>query len=428
MEQGRLRDAREKADVYRLGFLPRWGSGTAVPRQRIVASGRHAKAVADEDGMSIELIARVESGHVFTRAEAEAVMEELLSGRAETLEIVRLLTALNQRPVCVAELAGFASVMRRFAAPVFAEGETRPLQMVDTCGTGGDGFDAFNVSTAAAIVAAAAGASVAKHGNRAASSRSGSADVLEALGVRIDAPLTRMGAAIRELGIGFLFAPAAHAATRHAVPARKQIGVRTVFNLLGPLTNPAGAQSQVLGVFSPDAIALVAATLVELEVERALVVHGAGGLDEISLAGETLVADVRHGEVRRYTVFARGFWRRAGATGSDSRRFSGGECANDSRDFRGRSRCSPGYCCSECRSGAGGFGCRREFPGRSTAGGCDDFIRRRGAEIGGAGGIHPSGPRVASGAAFHLRRELVHVHDSGRRSHDEWSGLCNRST
>jgi anthranilate phosphoribosyltransferase len=252
--------------------------------------------------MSHELIGLVESGHVCTRAEAESLMEELLSGRAETLEIVRLLTALNQRPVCMAELTGFASVMRRFAAPVFAEGQVRPLQMVDTCGTGGDGFDAFNVSTAAAIVAAAAGARVAKHGNRAASSRSGSADVLEALGVRIDVPLTRMGGAIRELGIGFLFAPAAHAATRHAVPARKQIGVRTVFNLLGPLTNPAGAQSQVLGVFSAEAIDLVAATLAELEVERALVVHGAGGLDEISLAGETLVADVVRGEVRRYTV------------------------------------------------------------------------------------------------------------------------------
>jgi anthranilate phosphoribosyltransferase len=330
-EQGRLRDAREKADVYRLGFLPRWGSSTAVPRLRIVASGRHAKAVADEDGMSIELIARVESGHVFTRAEAEAVMEELLSGRAETLEIVRLLTALNQRPVCVAELAGFASAMRRFAAPVFAAGETRPLQMVDTCGTGGDGFDAFNVSTAAAIVAAAAGASVAKHGNRAASSRSGSADVLEALGVRIDAPLTRMGAAIRELGIGFLFAPAAHAATRHAVPARKQIGVRTVFNLLGPLTNPAGARSQVLGVFSPDAIALVAATLAELEVERALVVHGAGGLDEISLAGETLVADVRHGEVRRYTVFPEDF----GVARAPLEAIRGGSAAENALTIRG---------------------------------------------------------------------------------------------
>jgi anthranilate phosphoribosyltransferase len=252
--------------------------------------------------MTFSLIERVEAGHVLKRAEAEAAMEELLSGRVETPDIVRLLTALNRRPAEVEELAGFARVMRRHATRVFAEGEARPANMVDTCGTGGDGSNTFNISTAAAIVAAAAGARVAKHGNRAASSRSGSADVLEALGVRIDLPFERYGLAIREIGIGFLFAQAAHTATRHAAPARKQIGVRTVFNLLGPLTNPAGAQSQVLGVFSEDVIDVVAATLVELGVERAFVVHGAGGLDEISLAGETVVAEVRGGNVRRFTV------------------------------------------------------------------------------------------------------------------------------
>jgi anthranilate phosphoribosyltransferase len=249
-----------------------------------------------------EHIKHIEAGHIFTGSEAEAVMEELLSGRVETPEIVRLLTALNHRPVRVQELAGFARVMRRNATRVFAEGEARPERMVDTCGTGGDGSNTFNISTAAAIVAAAAGARVAKHGNRAASSRSGSADVLEALGVRIDLPFERYGRAIREIGIGFLFAQAAHTATRHAAPARKQIGVRTVFNLLGPLTNPAGAQSQVLGVFSAEVIDLIAATLAELGVEHAFVVHGAGGLDEISLAGETQVAEVKHGAVRRFTV------------------------------------------------------------------------------------------------------------------------------
>jgi anthranilate phosphoribosyltransferase len=252
--------------------------------------------------MSLSLIHRVEAGHVLTRAEAEAVMEELLSGRVETPEIVRLLTTLNRRPVEVQELAGFAQVMRRHATRVFAEGEAKPANMVDTCGTGGDGSGTFNISTAAAIVAAAAGARVAKHGNRAASSQSGSADVLEALGVRIDLPFERYGRAIREIGIGFLFAQAAHTATRHATPARKQIGVRTVFNLLGPLTNPAGAQAQVMGVFSSEVIDLVAATLAELGVEHAFVVHGAGGLDEISLAGDTLVAEVRNGAVRRFTV------------------------------------------------------------------------------------------------------------------------------
>ncbi len=252
--------------------------------------------------MTKSLIERVEAGHVLKRAEAEAAMEELLSGQVKTPEIVRLLEALNRRPIETQELAGFARVMRRHATRVFTDDEARPTNMVDTCGTGGDGANTFNISTAAAIVAAAAGARVAKHGNRAASSRSGSADVLEELGVRIDLPFERYGRAIREIGIGFLLAQAAHTATRHAAPARKQIGVRTVFNLLGPLTNPAGAQAQVLGVFSEDVIDLVAATLVELGVERAFVVHGAGGLDEISLAGETIVAEVRDGGVRRFTV------------------------------------------------------------------------------------------------------------------------------
>lgn len=252
--------------------------------------------------MTKSLIDRAVSGHVFSRGEAEAVMEELLSGRVETADIMRLLTAMNARPVRVEELTAFASVMRRHAARVFADGEPRPEHLVDTCGTGGKGFTTFNISTAAAIVAAAAGARVAKHGNRASHSGSGSADVMEALGVRIALPIEHFGRAIREIGIGFFFARAAHAAARHAAPARKEIGVRTVFNLLGPLTNPAGARAQVVGVPSPDLIDLVAATLAELGVEHAFVVHGAGGLDEISLAGETLVAEVKDGGLRRFTV------------------------------------------------------------------------------------------------------------------------------
>jgi anthranilate phosphoribosyltransferase len=251
--------------------------------------------------MTSSLISRVASGHALTRAEAEQVMEELLSGRFETPDIVSLLLAMNQRAVEAAELVGFASVMRRHATAVFANGE-RPVRIVDTCGTGGDGFDAFNISTAAGIVAAAAGARVAKHGNRRATSRSGSADVLEALGVRIDVAFAHVGRGICELGFGFLFAQAAHTATRHAAPARRQIGARTVFNLLGPLTNPAGADSHVLGVFSPNVMDLIAATLNDLGVSRAFVVHGAGGLDEISLAGETLVAEVHRGTTRRYTI------------------------------------------------------------------------------------------------------------------------------
>ena len=250
----------------------------------------------------LDLISKLEAGACFSRTEAETVMEELLSGRLETPDIVRLLLAMNLRPVTAHELSGFASIMRKHAAPVFAPGEPRPANMVDTCGTGGDGTGTFNISTAAAIVAAAAGASVAKHGNRSVSSLCGSADVLEALGVCIDLPPEQARRSINEVGIGFFFAPAAHSATRYAVPARKQIGRRTVFNFLGPLTNPAGAQTQVLGVFSSDVLDLVAATLAELGITRAFVLHGAGGLDEISLSGATQIAEVRNGTITHFTV------------------------------------------------------------------------------------------------------------------------------
>jgi len=236
------------------------------------------------------------------REQADALMQQLLNGELATPEIVRLLLALNARAIRAEELLGFALAMRRRGAPVFPAGSAPPGHLVDTCGTGGDGADTFNISTAAAIVAAAAGARVAKHGNRSSSSRSGSADVLEALGVRIDIPLEHAGRAIREIGIGFLFAPAAHSAARHAAAARKQIGVRTIFNLLGPLTNPAGARAQLLGVFSLQVLETVAEALAQLGVERAFVVHGAGGLDEISLAGESAIAEVRAGKIRRYTV------------------------------------------------------------------------------------------------------------------------------
>lgn len=247
-------------------------------------------------------LSKFEDGAALSRPEAEAIMEELLSGRMETPDVVRLLLALNLRPVTALELSGFARIMRKHAAPVFAPGDTRPTNMVDTCGTGGDSSGTFNISTAAAVVAAAAGARVAKHGNRSISSLCGSADVLEALGVHIDLPLHEAGRAIRDVGIGFLFAPAAHSATRHAVPARKQIGKRTVFNFLGPLTNPAGAETQVLGVFSPDVLTLVAETLAELGITRAFVLHGAGGLDEVSLSGETQIAEVREQSITYFTV------------------------------------------------------------------------------------------------------------------------------
>jgi anthranilate phosphoribosyltransferase len=253
--------------------------------------------------LSIEsLFDKLEAGRVLEREEAEFFMRQVLSGTLETSLLVSFLHAFNQRPVHTNELTGFATVIRQHAAPVFATGEARPAWMVDTCGTGGDALGTFNISTAAAFVAAAAGATVAKHGNRAATSRTGSADVLEALGVRIDLSPIQVGRAIREVGIGFLFAPSVHSAMRYAAPARKEIGKRTVFNLLGPLTNPAGAEAQVLGVYSPDLIDAVANTLAVLNIGRAFVVSGAGGLDEISLEGETLVAEVRGKQIRRYTI------------------------------------------------------------------------------------------------------------------------------
>jgi anthranilate phosphoribosyltransferase len=257
--------------------------------------------------MSCPALNHAISGNVLSGPEAEEIMEELLAGRLETSEIVQLLGALNARPYRAAELAGFARVMRRHATPVFADGEALPERMVDTCGTGGDDSGTFNISTAAAIVASAAGARVAKHGNRAASSKCGSADVLEELGVRIDLPFQRIGRGIREIGIGFLFAQAAHTAARHAMPARKEVAVRTVFNLLGPLTNPAKAQAQVLGVFSPKVLLVMAETLLELGTEHALVAHGAGGLDEIALSGPTTVAEVRAGHLRMYEVSPQDF-------------------------------------------------------------------------------------------------------------------------
>lgn len=258
-------------------------------------------------GVSHRLVETAIAGRELTSTQAEELMEELLAGRLVTPEIVQVLTALNARAYRSEELAGFARAMRRHAARVFADGEILPERMVDTCGTGGDDSGTFNISTAAAIVAAAAGARVAKHGNRAASSKCGSADVLEALGVRIDLPFEAIGRGIREIGIGFLFAQAAHTATSHATAARKQIATRTVFNLLGPLTNPARAQAQVLGVFSPEVVDVVAGALVKLDTEHAFVVHGAGKLDEISLAGPTIVAEVRAGAVRKFHVLPEDF-------------------------------------------------------------------------------------------------------------------------
>ena len=251
--------------------------------------------------MMNSLIKKVEAGSDLSRQEAESAMEEILSGLSSEETIVALLATLRAKGETVAELVGFARAMRRHVISVFADGARPDALLVDTCGTGGDSSGTFNISTGAAFVAAGAGVHVAKHGNRSISSKCGSADVLEALGVSLEVPPERVGAAIREIGIGFLYAPALHTAMRHAMPARRRLG-RTAFNLLGPLTNPAGARAQIAGVFSEKVVEKVALVLSELDVERAFVVHGAGGLDEISLAGETTVGDVNRNVVQIYQV------------------------------------------------------------------------------------------------------------------------------
>jgi anthranilate phosphoribosyltransferase len=256
--------------------------------------------------MMRSLIQKVEAGADLSRQEAENAMEEILSGRANEETIVALLSSLRAKGETVAELVGFARAMRRKVTSVFADGMRPDEMLVDTCGTGGDSSGTFNISTAAAFVAAGAGVHVAKHGNRSISSKCGSADVLEALGVSLDVPPERVGAAIHEIGIGFLYAPALHTAMRHAMPARRKLG-RTAFNLLGPLTNPAGARAQVVGVFSDKVVEKVALALSELDVERAFVVHGEGGLDEISLEGETAVGDVHRGVVSLYRITPENF-------------------------------------------------------------------------------------------------------------------------
>ncbi|MGA8036343.1 MAG: anthranilate phosphoribosyltransferase [Candidatus Acidiferrales bacterium] len=253
--------------------------------------------------MMLDALDKIAAGKILTRAEAERVMEEILAGRASTEQIAALLMGLRMRGEALEEVVGFATAMRRHATLIFPAGH--PLvgaPLVDTCGTGGDGLGTFNISTATAFVVAGAGVRVAKHGNRSSGTRCGSADVLEALGVSINIPVPRVAKAIEEIGIGFLYAPALHASTRHAIPARRELRVRTIFNLLGPLTNPARASAQVVGVYAAHLTELVAEVLSELGLARAFVVHGAEGLDEISISGETAIAELRDGTVRTFCV------------------------------------------------------------------------------------------------------------------------------
>jgi anthranilate phosphoribosyltransferase len=253
-------------------------------------------------------IAFAMNGDDLSRAEAEGAMEEILSGRVPEPQIAQFLAALRFKGETVEEVVGFAAAMRRNAPIIFSHDHPIAEEaLVDTCGTGGDALGTFNISTATAFVVAGAGVRVAKHGNRSHSSLCGSADVLEHFGVRIDLPAERVARAIEEVGIGFLFAPAMHSATRHAARVRSELKIRTVFNLLGPLTNPARASAQVVGVYDPGVTELMAQALGELGVKRAFVVHGDDGLDEISISGETYVSELRGGAVRTHSLIPEDF-------------------------------------------------------------------------------------------------------------------------
>jgi len=233
-------------------------------------------------------------GRDLSREEAREVMGAIMSGETTPAQIGGFLIALRLKGETPDEIAGCAEAMRDHVLAVRPQRE----DLVDTAGTGGDGARTINISTAAALVAAAAGAAVAKHGNRAVSSASGSADVLEALGFTLEQEPARIARSIDDLGFGFLFAPTHHPAMRHAAPVRRELATRTVFNVLGPLTNPAGARAQVVGVYSPALVRTIAEVLARLGARRAFVVHGAGGIDELSPAGPNLVCEVIDGDIR----------------------------------------------------------------------------------------------------------------------------------
>ncbi len=244
-------------------------------------------------------LARVVERRHLSAAEAQEAMSVIMEGRATQAQIGAFLTALRMKGETPEEITGCARAMRAHATLVPHHREL----VVDTCGTGGDATGTFNISTAAAFVVAGAGVPVAKHGNRSVSSRAGSADVLEALGLNLDLTAAEMGECLDRVGIAFLFAPRLHLSMKHAAGPRREMGIRTIFNILGPLTNPAGAQAQVVGVYAPELTEVVARALHQLGTRRAMVVHGAGGVDEISLAGPTAVSEAGPGGVHSYTIF-----------------------------------------------------------------------------------------------------------------------------
>ncbi|QGP93719.1 Anthranilate phosphoribosyltransferase [Neomoorella glycerini] len=245
------------------------------------------------------LIGQVVAGQDLSETEAEQAMDIIMTGQATPAQIAAFLTALRLKGETVEEITGFARSMRRRAATL----TTRHQVFIDTCGTGGDGRHTFNISTTAAFVIAGAGVAVAKHGNRSVSSHCGSADVLEALGIKVDLPPAAVACCLDEVGMAFLFAPVFHGAMKYAAGPRREIGIRTVFNLLGPLTNPAGAPCQLVGVYDPSLTETVAAVLGRLGSRRAYVVHGSDGLDEVTTTGPTKITCLDHGSLSTYTFY-----------------------------------------------------------------------------------------------------------------------------
>jgi len=227
------------------------------------------------------------------------LMRQVMEGKVPPVQLAAILMGLHVKSESVSEIAAAAAVMREFSTKVDVAGTDH---LVDTCGTGGDKSQTFNISTTAAFVAAAAGARVAKHGGRSVSSKSGSADVLESLGVNLALTPEQVALCIREVGVGFMFAPSHHPAMKHAAPVRKELGMRTILNILGPLTNPAGAPNQVMGVFHPDLVGIQARVLKMLGSRHVITVHGADGLDEITITGPTFVAELKHEFITEYTI------------------------------------------------------------------------------------------------------------------------------
>jgi anthranilate phosphoribosyltransferase len=273
-------------------------------------------------------------GNDLSEREMVDAMTQVMDGKVSDTQLAAFLTALQVKKETVPEIVGAAKVMREKAEKV----KVKASHIVDTCGTGGDGADTFNISTAVAFVVAGAGVTVAKHGNRAVSSKSGSADVLKCLGVNIDASLATVERCIEEVGIGFLFAPLMHKAMKHAAAVRKELGFRTLFNLLGPLTNPANAHAQVLGVFDSRWVNPLAEVLLDLGSRHALVVHGFDGLDEITLTGETQISELKNGNITNYSLNPKEF----GYSLCSSSDLKGGVPEENAEIIRGILKCEQG--------------------------------------------------------------------------------------